>query len=105
MQKPITFSTPARLYQDRSNSTISPALGRCSTYLWKYHWLRSRSVGAGSAAMRATRGLRYWVIRLMVPPFPAASRPSKTTTTRWPSARTHSWTLTSSACSRKSSAS
>ena len=27
MQNPITFSTPARLYQDRSNSTISPAAG------------------------------------------------------------------------------
>ena len=29
--KPITRSTPARLYQDRSNSTISPAAGRCCT--------------------------------------------------------------------------
>ena len=27
VQKPITRSTPARLYQDRSNSTISPAVG------------------------------------------------------------------------------
>ncbi len=27
-QKPITRSTPARLYQLRSNSTISPAAGR-----------------------------------------------------------------------------
>ncbi len=30
VQKPITRSTPARLYQLRSNSTISPAAGRCS---------------------------------------------------------------------------
>jgi NAD(P)-dependent dehydrogenase (short-subunit alcohol dehydrogenase family) len=30
-QKPITRSTPARLYQLRSNSTISPAAGRCAT--------------------------------------------------------------------------
>ena len=30
VQKPITRSTPARLYQERSNSTISPAVGRCS---------------------------------------------------------------------------
>jgi hypothetical protein len=30
-QKPITRSTPARLYQLRSNSTISPAAGRCDT--------------------------------------------------------------------------
>ena len=29
VQKPITRSTPARLYQDRSNITISPAAGRC----------------------------------------------------------------------------
>jgi len=27
-QKPITRSTPARLYQDRSNIAISPAAGR-----------------------------------------------------------------------------
>ena len=31
LQKPITRSTPARLYQERSNSTISPAEGRCAT--------------------------------------------------------------------------
>ena len=30
-QNPITFSTPARLYQLRSNSTISPPAGRCGT--------------------------------------------------------------------------
>ena len=45
---------------------------------------RSRSVGAGSATMRATRGLRYSVIRLIAPPLPAASRPSKTITSRSP---------------------
>jgi hypothetical protein len=31
VQKPITRSTPARLYQLRSNSTISPKLGKCCT--------------------------------------------------------------------------
>ena len=31
VQKPMTRSTPARLYQDRSNSTISPAAGRWAT--------------------------------------------------------------------------
>ncbi len=30
VQNPMTRSTPARLYQLRSNSTISPAAGRCS---------------------------------------------------------------------------
>jgi DNA replication protein DnaC len=31
VQKPITRSTPARLYQERSKRTISPAAGRCAT--------------------------------------------------------------------------
>ncbi len=31
VQKPMTRSTPARLYQLRSNSTISPAAGRWAT--------------------------------------------------------------------------
>ena len=61
-------------------------------YRWKYHCVRSRSVGMGSATIRATRGLRYSVTRLIVLPLPAASRPSKTTTTRWPVVLTHSWT-------------
>ena len=43
--------------------------------------------------IRATRGFRYWVIRLIVPPLPAASRPSKRMTTRCPVARIHSCTL------------
>ena len=29
VQNPITRSTPARLYHERSNRTISPAAGRC----------------------------------------------------------------------------
>ena len=29
VQKPITRSTPARLYHERSNRTISPAAGNC----------------------------------------------------------------------------
>ena len=29
--KPMTRSTPARLYQERSNSTISPPAGRYGT--------------------------------------------------------------------------
>ena len=35
-----------------------PAAGRCAMYRWKYHWLASRSVGLGSAAIRAVLGLR-----------------------------------------------
>ena len=30
-QKPITRSTPARLYQVRSKMTTSPAAGKCGT--------------------------------------------------------------------------
>ena len=39
----------------------------------------SRSVGAGSATTRNTRGLVRSVMRLMMPPLPAASRPSNRT--------------------------
>src|SRR5215470_5747074 len=42
-----------------------------------YIWLFSRSVGAGSATTRNTRGLTRSVIALIVPPLPAPSRPSK----------------------------
>ena len=31
VQNPITRSTPARLYQERSNRTISPPAGRWAT--------------------------------------------------------------------------
>src|SRR4029079_18488652 len=31
VQKPMTRSTPARLYQERSNRTISPLPGKCGT--------------------------------------------------------------------------
>ena len=55
--------------------------------------------------MRASRGLRYSVTRLIAPPLPAASRPSKITTILAPSARTHSCIFTSSPCRRNSSAS
>ena len=100
VQNPMTCSTPARLYQDRSNRTISPAVGRCATYRWKYHCAFSRSVGLSSAAIRANRGFRYWMTRLIVPPLPAASRPSKITAIRAPDARAQFCIFTSSACSR-----
>src|SRR4051794_24241825 len=65
-----------------------------------YIWLFSRSDGAGSATTRKTRGLTRSVIALIVPPLPAASRPSKTMTTRRPFAFTHSWSAHSLPCSR-----
>src|SRR5262249_50363878 len=49
------------------------------------------------------RGLRLWVMRLIAPPLPAASRPSKITTTLRPSSRTHSCSLISSNCRRTNS--
>src|SRR6516164_5337433 len=64
-----------------------------------YSWDFSRSVGAGSATMRNTRGLTLSVIALMTPPLPAVSRPSKTTTIRNPWSCTQSCSFTSSPCS------
>ena len=98
LQYPITRSTPARLYQDRSNSTTSPAAGRCAMYRWKYHWLFSRSLGFSSATTRAPRGLRCSMNRLMVPPLPAASRPSKSTISRSPVSLIQFCSLSSSIC-------
>src|SRR5213083_3202533 len=77
----------------------SPAAGRCGTYRCMYICERSRSVGAGSATTRNTRGLTRSVIALIVPPLPAPSRPSKTTQTLSPLCLTHSCSLTSSTCS------
>jgi hypothetical protein len=50
----------------------------------------SRSEGAGSATTRKVRGLTRSVMDRMVPPLPAASRPSKTTMIRSPLALTQS---------------
>src|SRR5579862_5525063 len=62
----------------------------------------SRSDGAGNATTRNTRGLTRSVMALMVPPLPAASRPSNTTTTRSPSRLTQSCKAHSSTCSLRS---
>src|SRR6478609_1676392 len=61
-----------------------------------YIWLFSRSVGAASARTWKTRGLTRSVIALIVPPFPAPSRPSKTMQILIFLAFTHSWSFTSS---------
>ena len=84
VQKPMTLSTPARLYQLRSKITTSPAEGKCAMYRCTYICDFSRSVGAGRATTRNTRGLTRSVIALMTPPLPAVSRPSKTTITLAP---------------------
>jgi hypothetical protein len=66
-----------------------------------YIWDFSRSVGAGRATTRNTRGLTRSVIRLIVPPFPAVSRPSNTMQSLAPVALTHSCMATSSPCRRR----
>ena len=81
--------------------TTSPAAGKCVTYRCTYICDFSRSVGADSATTRNTRGLTRSVIRLMVPPLPAVSRPSNTMHTFAPVAFTHSCRATSSPCSRR----
>src|SRR5215510_7368571 len=63
----------------------------------------SRSVGAGRATTRNTRGLTRSVIALMVPPLPAPSRPSKRMQTFRPFSTTDNWSLTNSTCRRPSS--
>ena len=68
-----------------------------------YIWVFSRSEGAGSATSRNTRGLTRSVMALIVPPLPAASRPSNTMMTRCPVAFTHSWRWHSLAWSLRSS--
>ena len=84
VQKPMTYSTPARLYQLRSKITTSPR-GREVLDVALHVELRLLAVGrAGSATTRKTRGLTRSVIALIVPPLPAASRPSKTMITRKP---------------------
>src|SRR5215475_12360776 len=62
-----------------------------------------RSEGAGNATTRNTRGLTRSVIALMVPPLPAASRPSNTMMTRNPLCFTQPCSRQSSTCSLRSS--
>src|SRR3954454_18782016 len=96
VQYPMTSSTPARLYQLRSKITTSPAEGNWEMYRWTYICELTRASGAGSAMCLKTRGLVRSVMRLIVPPFPAESTPSKTTITLAPVALIHSCIATSS---------
>src|ERR1700686_5241899 len=99
----MTYSTPARLYQLRLNRTISWAAGRCLTKRWKYHSVASRSLGLPGATVRTSRGLRCAAMRFIVPSLPAASRPSRITSTLRPRAMTCRCSLTSSICRRRNS--
>ena len=66
-----------------------PPLGRLTG-------LHAVEVGVGSATIRVNRGVISSVMRLIEPPFPAATRHSKTTTTRVPLSATHCYIFTSS---------
>ena len=85
VQKPITRSTPARLYQLRSNRHHLAPDGRCADVALEVP-LRLLALGrVPSATMLAMRGLSRSTMRLITPPLPAASRPSKSTQTFSPS--------------------
>ena len=85
VQKPITRSTPhgctscGRTGRSRRQPGGARRTAGSTTASAAARWAR--------AARRSVRcrGLRYSVTRLIVEPLPAASRPSKTTTTRSPS--------------------
>ena len=95
VQNPITVRRP--VVQLRSKITTSLG-GECGRYRWMYICDFSRSVGAAKAVIRNTRGLTRSVIRLIVPPLPAVSRPSNTMQILAPVALTHSCMATSSPC-------
>ena len=97
-QNPFTGSTTARLYQLLSKKTISPSFGKWWTYLWKYHCVFSLSVGAANATILQYLGFKCSVMRLITPPLPAASLPSKIIATFFPLSITQSCSLTNSIC-------
>src|SRR5260221_14523841 len=66
-------------------------------------WPFFRSDGAGRATTRTTRGLTFSLRALMVPPLPAASRPSNKMITRSFFALTHPCRWQSCTCSLPSS--
>ena len=70
LQNPITRSTTARLYQERSNRTISPLVGQVSHVALEVP-LAPLALGRRGRAPPpgAPRGLRCSVNRLIVPPF------------------------------------
>ena len=65
-------------------------------YRWKYHCPGSVEVGLVNATTRAERGFRCSMNLLIVPPFPAASRPSKTMTCFLSLSWTQYWNFRSS---------
>ena len=75
VQKPITFSTPALLYQLLSNNVISPLMEVGNISL-EYHWVFSFSVGYPKL-LSYRYGIHATGIVLITPPFRRRSLPPK----------------------------
>jgi hypothetical protein len=99
-QKPITRSTPERLYQLTVEQHDLAARRQVLDVALEVPLAALGSLGFSSATTRAPRGLRCSMKRLIVPPLPAASRPSKMITTRWPVSFTQACSFSSSTCRR-----
>jgi hypothetical protein len=84
---PEAWIPPEHVRQWRSRARMRhtlPAAGRCAAWRWKYRCVSSRSDGVPRATTVAPRGFSGSRMRLIVPPLPAASRPSKSSTMRSP---------------------
>ncbi len=83
--KPSTRSTSTRPYQERSKTLIPPQPGSAGQKRPRKWWRFSSSVGAANWATRTWRGSSGATRRLIAPPLPEASQPSKTTLSGGPS--------------------
>src|ERR1044072_333955 len=73
-----------RPYQERSSTVIPPQPGREGHKRQRKWWRFSSGVGAANWATRTWRGSSGATRRLIAPPLPEASQPSKTTQTGGP---------------------
>ncbi len=79
-----TRSTSTRPYQLRSKMVMPPHPGNGGQKRHRKWWRSSSGVGAANGATCTCRGSSGSTSRLMAPPLPAASQPSKTTQTGGP---------------------
>ena len=97
-----TRSTRTRPYQLRSKMVMPPHPGSGGQKRHKKWWRSSSGVGAAKGATCTWRGSSGSTSRLIAPPFPAASQPSKTMQTGGPSLPSFSWPpLISRKCNRR----
>ena len=76
--KPSTRSTSTRPYQERSSTAIPPQPGSAGQKRHRSGGASRRSVGAANCTTRTWRGSSAATSRLIAPPLPLASQPSKT---------------------------